>query len=90
MGKNKKYFTLYSPALLPKEKIHLEQAEKSDSEKLSTFPSPLKTSIPNNHPLIGPADSERSPIFVEKNQVKSNGSFALRPPRTIIIEGGGE
>ena len=90
MGKNKKYFTLYSPALLPKEKIHLKQAEKSDSEKALHLPSPLKTSIPNNHPLIVPADSERSPIFVEKNQVKSNGSFALRPPRTIIIEGGGE
>ena len=90
MGKNKKYFTLRILVLSLSEIIHLEQAPKDSSEKLSISPSPLKTSASNNHPLIASADSDRSPIFVEKKQVKSKGSFALHSPRTIITKGGDE
>uniref|UniRef100_UPI003C7B570C hypothetical protein n=1 Tax=Porphyromonas endodontalis TaxID=28124 RepID=UPI003C7B570C len=59
-------------------------------QELSAFPSHIETSIPNNHLLIPPADSNRTPIFVEKNQVKSNGSFVPIPPCAIIAEGGDE
>lgn len=91
MGKNEKLFTLYSPALLLKEEILLERAEKSQLGKrrlsfllCTRFPPPTKAS------LRAPSDSDRSPTFVEKKQVKSNGSFALIPLRAIITKGGDE
>lgn len=53
--------------------------------------SPHETPPPSTIvPLIAPADSDRSPTFVEKNQVKSNGSFVPIPPCAIIAEGGDE
>jgi len=91
LGKNKKYFTLYSPALLLKEEILLERAEKSQLGKrrlsfllCTRFPPPTKAS------LRAPSDSDSSPIFVEKKQVNSKDSFALHSPHTIIAKGGDE
>lgn len=53
--------------------------------------SPHETPPPSTIvPLIAPADSDRSPTFVEKKQVKSKGSFALHSPHTIITKGGDE
>lgn len=58
----------------------------------SSPPSPLLSQdiSPNKSPLTAPSDSNRTPIFVEKNQLKSNSSFALIPLRAIIAEGGDE
>ncbi|EEN81906.1 hypothetical protein POREN0001_0730 [Porphyromonas endodontalis ATCC 35406] len=39
---------------------------------------------------MAPSDSDRSPIFVEKNQVKSKGLLILHHHCAIIAEGGDE